>query len=124
MIGFIVLIDQTLKLLALQKNLPDWGIFLNNFCNPGMSLGLEINQYFFWSFWLIALTFLLFLIKKFNNFFLWLVLAGTLSNLIDRLVYGCVIDYLSILNFPIFNLADFFISFGFIGFLIYLNKKN
>lgn len=121
---FIVGIDQLLKFIAIQKNLPSWEIFLNNFCNPGISLGLEINQCFFWIFWLTALIFLLILIKKFNSFFLWLVLAGALSNLIDRLSYGCVVDYISILNFPVFNLADFFISFGFIGFLIYLNKKN
>jgi signal peptidase II len=116
---FFIGVDQLLKFTAIQKNLPDWEIFLNNFCNSGISLGLEINQCFFWFFWLMALIFLLILIKKFNSFFLWLVLAGALSNFIDRFFYGCVVDYISIWNFPIFNLADFFISFGFIGFLVY-----
>jgi len=71
--------------------------------------------------WTIALLGLFFLLYKFKSFFLVLVLAGALSNLIDRLVLGCVIDYISIWKFPIFNLADFFISFGFIAFFFQLN---
>jgi signal peptidase II len=120
----IVLADQFLKYVSLKKNLPDWEIFLNTVCNPNLSLSLALNPVFFWFSWFLALIFLLFLIYKFKNFFLLLVLAGTLSNLIDRLTFGCVIDYISILNFPIFNLADFFISFGFVGFILFSNFKK
>jgi signal peptidase II len=45
-----------------------------------------------------------------------LILAGAISNLIDRLVYSGVIDFihfhLSSWSFPIFNLADVFIVIG------------
>ena len=45
---------------------------------------------------------------------LWLVLAGGLSNLYDRLRYGCVIDFLEFdfVRFPVFNVADVSILTG------------
>lgn len=45
-----------------------------------------------------------------------LLLGGIIGNLIDRIIYGYVIDYLNFMifnyNFPIFNLADTFIVIG------------
>ena len=40
------------------------------------------------------------------------ILSGAIGNLIDRIVHGYVIDFLSFWSFPIFNLADSFISIG------------
>ena len=47
-------------------------------------------------------------------FFLIVTAAGAIGNLIDRLLNGFVVDfvYLSIINFPIFNLADIFVSWS------------
>lgn len=45
---------------------------------------------------------------------LWLVVGGGLGNLWDRLVYGCVIDFirLDFVNFAVFNVADVFVCAG------------
>jgi len=120
----IVLLDQTLKHWAVHKNLPIWKIFADTVCNPNLSLGFYLNPFLFWSGWLLAFTVLFFTIHKAKDVFLILVLAGALSNLIDRLFLKCVIDYISIFNFPIFNLADFFISFGFLLFGIRFFQKR
>ncbi len=41
-----------------------------------------------------------------------LMIGGSLGNLIDRLTVGHVTDYISVGNFPVFNVADAAISIG------------
>lgn len=41
-----------------------------------------------------------------------IVLAGAMGNLIDRLLYGFVLDFFEIRGFPVFNLADACITVG------------
>lgn len=41
-----------------------------------------------------------------------LQLGGAVGNLLDRLRYGYVIDFIDIRVWPVFNLADFSISLG------------
>ena len=52
-----------------------------------------------------------------------MVLGGAIGNLIDRIVYGYVIDFFDFnifgYNYPIFNLADSFIFVGVILLVIY-----
>lgn len=46
------------------------------------------------------------------RFALCLILAGALGNLIDRLAFGYVIDFLDFRVWPVFNLADSAITIG------------
>lgn len=58
---------------------------------------------------------------------LYLIIAGGISNLIDRIVRGFVIDYIDIsqvIKYPVFNLADIFIVMGCIIIAIYIIKDN
>jgi len=41
-----------------------------------------------------------------------LVVSGGVSNLIDRVIYTGVIDFIAVWNFPVFNVADMLISVG------------
>ena len=54
--------------------------------------------------------------RKFHSLHIWLsfILAGTIGNAMDRIIYGYVIDiiYISKINFPVFNLSDIFMSLG------------
>ena len=44
------------------------------------------------------------------------MLAGAMSNLVDRLAFGHVVDFIDILPWFIFNVADIAILSGLIGF--------
>ncbi len=54
------------------------------------------------------------------------ILGGTLSNLIDRCIFGGVRDFISLrfMNFAIFNIADMAIVFGAIILAIYILIKS
>jgi len=60
-------------------------------------------------------------LTKKEKVFLSFVIGGAIGNIMDRLLYNAVIDYLyiSLINFPIFNIADIFVCTGIVG-LIYL----
>jgi len=51
-----------------------------------------------------------------------MIVGGALGNLIDRIRLDKVVDYIKILSWPTFNLADIFITLGFL-FLIISFKK-
>lgn len=52
------------------------------------------------------------------------LLAGIASNIIDRLIYGGVVDYLNIWIIPVFNLADVAIVLSIILIFWHLLKKS
>ena len=74
---------------------------------------------------LILLYFCVILIKKeeyTQASCLAFVILGATSNIIDRIKYGFVIDYLDLKYFTVFNIADSMIVIGAV-LLIVLNKK-
>ena len=111
----IDLIDNFLRITYVKNTGAAFSIFSNN-----TILVIIIS--------VVIIGFLLFYIyknkgnNKLENVSYAFILGGAISNLIDRLVYGYVIDFLDFeilsYNAPIFNLADTFIVIGVILFLI------
>lgn len=52
------------------------------------------------------------------------VILGASSNLLDRLVYDSVIDYLDVKYFTVFNLADVLITAGVLGVISVIIKED
>ena len=88
--------------------------------------------------WVFALVFALFAafimwefskkrlpFSTFERFCIVAVFAGGLGNMIDRLRLGYVIDMIEtkFMNFPIFNVADIFITCGCIALMVHLILK-
>lgn len=73
----------------------------------------------------LVIVFIIFGIIKSNNQFvtnktkilLSFALAGGISNIIDRICRGGVVEYIHITNFPVFNIADICIAIGWISFV-------
>lgn len=87
--------------------------------NKGTAFGLFKNQSLFFvliSFAAIVLISRFLFFKKHGDNYLriplCLILAGAAGNLIDRLIFGFVIDFLDFRIWPVFNFADSFICVG------------
>lgn len=63
-------------------------------------------------------------LDKKSLFLLTFILFGAISNLLDRFLYGAVVDYFDLKYFTIFNLADVMISVGVFTFFICFLKKE
>lgn len=62
-------------------------------------------------------------IKTFEKISITLIISGGLSNLLDRIFRGFVVDFIDInqlFNYAIFNVADMFIVVGIFSWIIYL----
>ena len=61
--------------------------------------------------------------------FLSFILAGGISNVIDRLIHGYVIEWIKISKLPVFNIADILIVIGWLSLAIvtavyYIKNKD
>jgi len=101
-------------------------------CNTGIAFGMHIPQWIFFicigSIFFGGLIWFVKSIQTSDYIRKWAIVcifSGALSNLIDRAIYGCVVDYLYIIpHFIWFNIADIFIFIGGIAFITsYYRKK-
>lgn len=133
----VLLGDQLTKYLALQYLAPDRIIKVFPFFNlvyvenRGTVFGMfkEIGSVFFIPVGLIVTVFLIYLCFKDpkNQIVYSLIIAGALGNIIDRLIYGHVIDFIDLhaggIHWPAFNIADMAITLGIVLFIYRSLKK-
>jgi len=69
-----------------------------------------------------------YLLLRKRSVFLWLVLTGAIGNVLDYLLYGHVIDFFHFVfwgrSFPIFNLADSYITLGVLGLILFTKQRH
>jgi signal peptidase II len=130
--GLVLILDQLTKLAVLgnlapyQDVIPVTGFFnLVHVHNPGAAFSLLADQPgwqrgFFTAVALIASAVILWLLRKpgerIFHIALALILGGAIGNVIDRILYGHVIDFLDFYvgtwHWPAFNVADSGITIG------------
>jgi signal peptidase II len=117
----LVSVDQIIKYIIRQMG----GFYI---CNVGISFGISLSKNLIWVIYSIvgsALFYLLFQKKlRYNSISLSLIIGGGLSNLLDRIFHGCVVDYIDIRIWPVFNLADVVICIGTLLLLIEFLNNN
>ncbi len=96
--------------------------------NYGSAFSMPINKFFVIGLSLLVIWMCFYLVKKHkfkHEFFVVCMLAGTIGNLIDRIVFGYVIDFINVGFWPVFNLADVYLSLAILYlFLTYLKKDE
>lgn len=134
----ILILDQSLKYwatvnLALGegvKELIPKVLHLTLIHNEGAAFGLLSSVG--WARWLFIILTVAFVIAvaslistrvihgEFGRWMAVLVLAGAVGNLIDRIIHGYVVDMIELefMKFPVFNVADIFITVGGILFCV------
>lgn len=119
----LVLVTQLLRLVATKFN---WNLFLND--KFAFSLNVPVVIIYLLYFGVLG-TMAYYLLKHrdgFNLFFksgFILILSGGISNLLERLLQGYVVDYIFLLN-GVLNLADFYIFLGVILVVFSSTKKK
>ena len=109
-------------------------IDLTHIHNFGVSFGLFSGYISFWVLALIGLLIVFFIYylmftsnDKFEKIGLFIIIGGALSNILDRLIHGYVIDFISIhynkFYWPAFNLADIYITIGILMIIFNIFKK-
>lgn len=118
----IITLDQVTKYLFTNVN---YGIFrytentgaaFSLFQGYALTLGLIS---------LIVTGLILYYYKKYPKYWLSLsfVLGGTIGNLIDRVFFGYVRDFIDFRIWPVFNIADSFNVIGVFLLIYFMNKK-
>ena len=139
----VVALDQFTKYLTLQ-NIPLYGhmdllpgfLGLTYVQNRGAAFSILQNaQWLFAIIFVVIAAFIVWEFSKkrlpFTDFERWLIVAifaGGIGNTIDRLRFGFVVDMIQteFMNFPVFNVADCFITCGcllLIAHLFLFNKE-
>lgn len=105
----IVFLDQLSKFIFSNKS---FGV-INYTTNTGMVFGLfKGYNFLFIVITVLFILFLIYLIFKEDKLGYYLILGGATGNLIDRIVFGFVRDFIDLKMWPVFNLADSFIIIG------------
>lgn len=127
--GILILLDQYTKYYAENVFISnpliiiDGVLELNYTKNTGAAFGIMKNQFIiFYIITFFVIIFILYLLfktnitKKYIPFIisLLLIFSGSIGNLIDRVKNNYVIDfiYFKLIDFPLFNLADSYITIG------------
>ena len=127
-IALLVIFDQFTKGLAVRhlkgtegRVLIPGALELQYVENRGAAFGMLQGKQ--WFFWILTAVFLVFAvlalvrIRKVKRFYpliicLLVLCAGAIGNLIDRVAHRFVVDfiYFSLIRFPVFNVADIYVS--------------
>ena len=118
----LFILDRTVKFYFIKNPAKIFGgdfLSLDLATNKGVAFGIGFNQIILLGLIGVVITILFnFLSQAYAKndlvgiFALTSVIFGAISNLIDRIRYGFVIDYIDVSWFTVFNLADIMITVG------------
>ena len=127
LILFLISLDQIIKFLITDRIIIIFKFpFINYSKNYGAAFSLFENERIFLIIAsLVVIGFVIYYFKYKNlQLGLSLVLAGAISNLIDRIFRGYIIDFINVGIWPTFNLADMYNVAGVLMVIFLLKKES
>lgn len=129
----LLLLDQLTKLALysadINQSLVGDFIRLKLEKNTGIAFSIPLPQWFLLAIIPIFILALAIFLAKQLSLQRWpvallyaLFLAGAIGNWLDRLNYGFVIDFIQIGQFPVFNLADSFLTISIFLIIVFYDK--
>lgn len=137
-IVLLISLDQVIKAVVVNNFVDPVGFYLikiNYALNTGVAFGLNDGNSKNISITILILVLIINFainqkerIDRRTAISLCLISAGGISNLIDRFIYKGVVDYIDMIGFPIFNIADVYVVAGWVllvvSVVMYSTKKE
>lgn len=122
----LIILDQITKYIFTGKEYLIGMFGINYVENTGAAFGiLKGMDFLFIIVGLGVIIAIFYYYKKFEyKFPLILILAGTIGNLIDRIAFGFVKDFIMIWKWPIFNVADICNTIGVLLLAFYFLREE
>ncbi len=130
----IAIIDQLTKQFAL-KNFQNQNFEITSFFrltygeNTGIAFGIPVPPLLLIFITIALIAFVFYLVKSelkikssLTQIITVMIVGGGLGNLIDRIVQGYVIDFISLWSYPVFNVADIAITLGVLLAILFYGK--
>ena len=128
LILFLISLDQIIKFLITDRIIIIFKFpFINYSENYGAAFSLFENERIFLIIAsLVIIGFVIYYYSKYKSLQLGLslVLAGAISNLIDRIFRGYIVDFINVGIWPVFNLADMYNVAGVLMVIFLLKKES
>ena len=128
LILFLIALDQIIKFLITDRIIIIFKFpFINYSENYGAAFSLFENERIFLIIAsLVIIGFVIYYYSKYKNlqFSFSLILAGAISNLIDRIFRGYIVDFINVGIWPVFNLADVYNFIGVLMIIFVLKKES
>jgi signal peptidase II len=129
-------LESFIKYYLILNKIPKAGFYFFNgllqisyFQNQNIAFGIPLTSGLIIAIVIVILILLSYLWwLAFLRFSFWqifalsLIILGALSNMLDRLIFGFVIDYINIFIWPVFNLADAMIVIGVALYFLFWKK--
>lgn len=126
----LFIVDRLSKLYILKKSSSLEGDFLQVYLNQDIAFSIPVPNLILWPLLIVIIVFLAFWFYQAyekKEIIIWplgLLLIGAVSNLLDRLFYGGVIDFIKLAFFPVFNLSDVYITIAVIWLFVWQWQKK
>ena len=126
----LFIVDRLSNFFIIKYKPSYWDGFIDLHINRDIAFSIPMSGMVLYPLLVIIFIVLIYLwlqsLRK-KDFFVWplgLLIIGAVSNVLDRIYYGGVIDFINVRFFSVFNLSDIYISIAVVWLLLLQFRKK